>query len=108
MPVGRQRAGQCPVLSQDTGSSCSAAATTSASSTPRRRSTRPRLINRFIRELSLIEQLLWPRSPMARLVSEAVNAAAALHSFRPHPFNAMTSSVCAPSANVPRCGSTGD
>lgn len=92
------------MLSQDTGSSCSAA-TTSASSAPRRRSTRPRLINGFIRELSLIEQLLWPWSPVVRLMSEAVNAAAAaLHCFRPHPFNAMTAQFVPPQQTSPGVG----
>lgn len=91
------------MLSRDTGSSCSAA-TTSAGSTPRRRSTRPRLINGFIRELSLIEQLLRPRSQVVCAVSEDAHAAAALHCFRPHPFNAMTIQFVPPQQTSPGVG----
>lgn len=92
------------MLSRDTGSSCSAA-TTSAGSTPRRRSTRPRLINGFIRELSLIEQLLWPWSQAVCPASEAAHAAAAaLYCFRPHPSNAMTVQFVPPQQTSPGVG----
>lgn len=96
------------MLSRDMGSSCSAG-TTSAGSTPQRRSTRALLINGFVRESSLIEHLRWLYSLMIHLVSDAARAAAALYFFQSHLFNAITIQFMPPQQQTsPQCGKAGD